>query len=217
MLATMKNTRARTLTLTLGAAAAAAMGAMMMGAGEAETVKPATVGQAAPDFTLTDFNGKSHKLSDYTAQGKTVVLEWFSPECPFVKKHYRDDTGTMLNIQEEMSAEPVVWLRINSARKGHPSTGVEANKRAAENWGIDTPILLDESGEVGMAYGAKRTPEMYVISSAGVLTYHGAIDNRPDAAAPGDVNYVKNALQQTLAGETVTKSQTKAYGCSIKY
>ena len=209
----MKFTKARALMFATGAAVTGAM----IGAGALESNKPVAIGAQAPDFTLTDFNGEKHTLSDYTEEGKVVVLEWFSPDCPFVKKHYRDDTGTMLKIQQDMSEEDVVWLRINSARKGHPSTGVDRNKNTAEQWSIDTPILLDESGEVGMAYNAKRTPEMYIINTDGKLVYHGAIDNRADAAAPGDVNYVRNALQQVLAGETVTTSETKAYGCGVKY
>src|SRR6056297_3159174 len=94
--------KAKSLTLILGAALTAGLGAVMIGAGAAQEGSmqdaTATVGQQAPDFTLTDYTGKEHKLSDYTKEGKTVVLEWFNPECPFVKKHYRDDTGTMLHI-----------------------------------------------------------------------------------------------------------------------
>jgi len=207
--------------LIAGALALVGLGAMMLGAGSSENTtelaSPAQVGQQAPDFTLTDLEGNKHTLAEYTAQGQTVVLEWFSPVCPFVKKHYREDTGTMLAIQDELKDESVVWLRINSAKSSHPAAGVDLNKETAQKWGITTPILFDSKGTVGKAYGAKRTPEMYIINSEGVLAYHGAIDNRPDAAAPGDVNYVRNALTQTLAGETVTKSTTKAYGCSIKY
>lgn len=209
----IKLTKSRSVLFALGAAVTGTM----MGAGNLETAKPIEVGAKAPDFTLTDINGEKHTLSDYTKEGKTVVLEWFSPDCPFVKKHYRDDTGTMLAIQNDMKDQPVVWLRINSAREGHPTTGVVHNKAAADNWGITTPILLDGSGQVGNSYNAKRTPEMYIIDDQGVLRYHGAIDNDSKASKPGEVNYVRNALQQVLAGETVTKSTTKAYGCSVKY
>jgi len=207
---------------TLGAMlASAGLGAMMLGLGHTEstinTLATVQIGEQAPDFTLTDIDGKKHTLADYTAKGQTVVLEWFSPMCPFVKKHYRDDTGTMLNIQKDLNGESIVWLRINSANANHPAADVDLNKETAQKWGITTPILFDNDGSIGRAYGAKRTPEMYIINSDGILAYHGAIDNKPDAAAPGEVNYVRNALTQVLAGETVTKSTTKAYGCSIKY
>ncbi|MFG0312577.1 MAG: thioredoxin family protein [Phycisphaerales bacterium] len=198
-------------------ALSAAVTGSMMGAGAAEQNAPAEVGAKAPDFTLVDINGEEHTLSEYTEKGHTVVLEWFNPDCPFVKKHYRDDTGTMLNIQRDMKDEKVTWLLVNSGRKGHSTTGVDRNKKAVDAWGITAPVLLDESGKVGMAYNAKRTPEMYIIDAQGVLRYHGAIDDRSDAAAPGKTNYVRNALQQVLAGETVSTTKTKAYGCSVKY
>ncbi|MBL4699097.1 MAG: thioredoxin family protein [Phycisphaerales bacterium] len=203
--------------------AAAGLGLIMLGAGNLESesildqAPKAQVGQQAPDFTLTDLQGNEHTLSEYTADGQTVVLEWFSPMCPFVKKHYRGDTMTMVNIQNEHKDDSVVWLRINSAKASHPAAKLSTNQKTAEKWGITTPILMDSKGSVGKNYGAKRTPEMYIIDSTGMLVYHGAIDNRPDAAAPGDVNYVKNALNQTLAGESVTTPTTKAYGCSVKY
>lgn len=206
-------TKSRAVLFALGAA----MTGAMAGAGILEQAGPAKVGAKAPDFTLTDINGKEHKLSEYTAQGKVVVLEWFNPDCPFVKKHYRDDTGTMLKIQQDMKDQPVVWLMVNSGKKGHPTTGVERNKTAVNDWGITAPVLLDETGKIGMAYNAKRTPEMYIIDTEGVLRYHGAIDNRSDAAMPGEVNYVRNALQQVLAGETVATTETTAYGCGVKY
>ncbi|MHA7812277.1 MAG: thioredoxin family protein [Phycisphaerales bacterium] len=209
----IKLTKSRAALFALSASVTGAM----MGAGTVDQNKPAEVGAKAPDFTLVDINGDKHTLSDYTAKGHTVVLEWFNPDCPFVKKHYRDDTGTMLNIQQEMKDEKVTWLLVNSGREGHSTTGVERNTKAVNDWGITAPVLLDESGKVGMSYGAKRTPEMYIIDAQGTLRYHGAIDDRSDAAAPGKTNYVRNALQQVLAGETVSKTETKAYGCSVKY
>jgi peroxiredoxin len=208
--------------LTAGLACLAA-GITMIGAGamnessaEAQ-LKPAQVGEKAPDFTLTDLEGNKYTLSEYTAQGNIVVLEWFNPTCPFVKKHYREDTMTMVNMEKEYKDQDIVWLRVNSARAGHDTGDVDMNKDIAEKWNITTPILRDTKGTVGKAYGAKRTPEMYVISTDGTLVYHGAIDNRPDAAAPGDVNYVTNAINETLAGKSVTDSETKAYGCGVKY
>src|SRR5439155_1008079 len=67
---------------------------------------PPPVGSAAPDFSLADASGKTHSLSQY--KGKTVVLEWFNPECPFVKKHY--GSGNMQKLQEEYTGKGIVWL-----------------------------------------------------------------------------------------------------------
>jgi peroxiredoxin len=199
-----------------------ASGITMIGAGamnESTEYKPelAKVGQAAPDFTLTDLDGNEHTLSEYTAKGSIVVLEWFNPTCPFVRKHYREDTMTMVKMQAEFAEQDIVWLRINSAHEGNKTGEIGLNKKAVADWGIQTPVLLDPAGTVGRAYGAKRTPEMYVINAAGVLAYHGAIDNRPDAAAPGEVNYVRAALTDTLAGNDCENASNKPYGCSVKY
>ncbi|MGJ8636288.1 MAG: redoxin domain-containing protein [Phycisphaerales bacterium] len=196
--------------------------AFMMGAGNsAESTEAAaaalSIGDTAPDFTLVDYQGVSHTLSDYTSAGNTVVLEWFSPSCPFVIKHYREDTGTMNKIEADNAENNVVWLRINSGHAKHSSADKALNIKTASEWGIESPILVDSSGEIGKKYGAKRTPDMYIIGADQTLLYHGAIDNRSDAAAPGEVNYVANALAEINAGKKVSKAETKPYGCGVKY
>lgn len=191
--------------------------AIMMGAARTTSAAPLNIGDKAPDFTLTDLDGNKHTLSDYTNDGKIVVLEWFSPSCPFVRKHYRSDTGTMTKIQADHADDNIVWLRINSAYGQHPTADLKLNRDTAKDWNITTPILMDTTGKVGKSYNAKRTPDMYIINADQTLAYQGGIDNRSDAAAPGDVNYVANALTELLAGKAVTKSETKSYGCGIKY
>ena len=198
------------------ASATIAVGGAMIAAGAAQKPK-AEVGQPAPDFTLTDYQGQEHTLSSYTSQGNVVVLEWFSPACPFVKKHYRDDTQTMNNLISSWEGKPVVWLRVNSASPSHPYGDKQKNLEAIEQFEITDPILVDSDGKVGKMYGAKRTPEMYVITADGVLAYHGAIDNDRTARGPGDRNYVEQAVGEILAGKAVSVPTTEAYGCGVKY
>ncbi len=193
------------------------LGIAMLGAGRVVAEPKVQIGQPAPDFTLTDLDGKKYTLSDYTAKGQVVVLEWFSPLCPFVKKHYREDTGTMLTIEKDFKDQSIVWFRINSSRDGHRASDLELNKQMAEKWNITSPILMDPKGITGRIYGAKRTPEMYIIDAAGTLVYHGAIDNRADAQSPGEINYVRNGLDELLAGKEISKPSTRVYGCTIKY
>jgi len=177
-----------------------------------------SIGQPAPDFTLTDCSGKKVSLSDY--KGKVVVLEWVNHGCSFVVKHY--GAGNMQKLQADATAKGVVWLSICSSapsKQGH-MTGGDASKACAEKKTASTAYLLDESGEVGKKYGAKRTPEMYVIDANGVLVYHGAIDDKK-STNPGDIagskNYVAAALDEVLAGKPVSTPKTEAYGCSVKY
>lgn len=181
-----------------------------------QTMVKAVVGKPAPDFTLKDIKGKEHKLSDYAKDDKTVVLEWFNPDCPYVKKHH-ETHQTMANLYKEYKDKDVVWLAINSGAEGSATTGVDRNTRAVKELKIKYPILLDESGEIGRTYGATNTPHMYVVSSDGTLIYAGAIDSDNSPFRLGEVNYVKQALDQHLAGETVEEAKTKAYGCRIKY
>jgi peroxiredoxin len=176
------------------------------------------VGQPAPEFTLTDSNGKSHNLSDF--KGKFVVLEWLNHGCPFVKKHY--DGGNMQGLQKEFTGKDVVWLSIVSSapgKQGHMSPE-ETNKTKEEKGSAATAILNDEDGTVGKLYDAKVTPELYVINPEGTLIYMGAIDDKK-SVEPADVagakNYVKQALDEAVAGKPVSEPTTTAYGCGIKY
>ncbi len=178
----------------------------------------AEVGKPAPAFTLTSCESKPVSLSDF--KGKVVVLEWTNHSCPFVVKHY--GTGNMQKLQADAAAKGVVWLSICSSAPGKQGHGApaDANKACAEKNSAATAYLIDESGATGHAYGAKRTPEMYVINADGVLVYHGAIDDKK-SADPADVVKAKNlvaaAIEETLAGKPVSTPKTEAYGCSIKY
>jgi len=178
-----------------------------------------TVGQPAPDFTLTDVSGKAVSLADY--KGKHVVLEWINPGCPFVQKHYVSDN--MQSIQRDAKAKGVVWLSINSTEPKHQDYLAPAKLVAKMNgeWkGAAADILMDETGKVGMAYGAKTTPHMYLIDPTGKLVYAGGIDDKR-SANPADVkiakNYVRAALDDALAGRPVATATSAPYGCSIKY
>lgn len=171
----------------------------------------AKVGEAAPAFTLVDLDGKTHNLADY--KGKTVVLEWFNPECPYVKKHH-ELNKTMASLNDKFKEKDVVWLAVAT---GKTAAAADDLKAAKTDYGIAYPILLDTEGKVGREYGAKTTPHMYVIDKEGVLRYAGAIDNNNSPRTLGETNYVEEALTAVLAGETVPTAETKAYGCGVKY
>src|SRR3984893_5152251 len=176
------------------------------------------VGSAAPDFSLTDAKGQTHSLSQY--KGKYVVLEWFNPECPFVKKHY--GPGNMQKLQEEYTSKGVVWLSVDSSAPGKEGslTPEQAEKKISEWKGKQTALLLDPDGKVGQSYGAKNTPHMFVINPEGKIVYEGAIDSKatPNPAdIPSSTNYVKVALDESMGGKSVSNANTRPYGCSVKY
>ncbi len=175
-------------------------------------------GQPAPAFRGVDVNGKPVSLADF--RGKTVVLEWNNPNCPFVQKHYT--SGNMQSLQQKNTAAGVVWLAINSTTESHSDYMAPAKLAAwfGEQKAAPTAIVMDPKGEIGRAYGAKVTPHMYVIDAKGTLVYAGAIDDKR-SANPADIktstNHVAAALGEVAAGKAVTASTTTAYGCTIKY
>ena len=176
------------------------------------------IGSAAPDFSLTDAKGKTHSLSQY--KGKYVVLEWFNPQCPFVKKHY--GSSNMQNLQKQFTDKGIVWLTIDSNAPGtEGNLTAEQAEKVTSAWKThQTALLLDTDGKVGRAYGAKNTPNMVIINPEGKIVYEGAIDSKA-TPNPADIssstNYVKVALEESLAGKPVSNPKTKPYGCSVKY
>lgn len=194
--------------------AAAVAAALFVGAHAAPTV-----GQPAPDFTLTDIDGNKHTLS--SLKGKTVVLEWVNPECPIVKKHY-DKSGNMPKLQKEATSDGVVWLSINS---GHPGAQGDYDAAEVKEWmrknnASATAYLRDSAGAVGRKYDARTTPHMYVIDAKGTLVYAGGIDSI-QSANPRDIdkatNYVREALKDLKSGQPVRTATAPFYGCSVKY
>jgi len=173
-------------------------------------------GDKAPGFTLMDTEGAEYILQTYLDDGKTVVLEWFNPDCPFIKKHHANHR-TMNETFAAVKDEGVVWLAINSGAKGNQGNGLERNQKAVKEYEMPFPVLIDESGEVGRAYGAKTTPHMFIITPEGVVAYNGAIDDDRSASKLGETNYVAAALKEMAAGKKITTAETQPYGCSVKY
>ncbi len=195
------------------------IGAVWLAALNPGRAATAEVGQAAPDFTLTDINGRPHSLSDF--KGKTVVLEWVNPECPFVMKHY-DHSGNLPKTQQSATAAGVVWLSINSTAPGKEGDYDPAQAKAwqARIHSAATAYLRDQDGKVGRRYDARTTPHLYVIDPAGTLVYAGGIDSIRSSRVEDitkATNYVNAALADLKAGRPVRTKNAQPYGCSVKY
>ena len=177
-----------------------------------------TVGQPAPDFSLPDTQGQTRSLSDY--KGKFVVLEWANHDCPFVRKQY--DSGNMQSLQKAYTEKGVVWLTIGSSAPGKQGnfSPESWNELTQKKGASPSAVLLDPKGEVGRLYEAQTTPHMYIINPEGNLVYQGAIDSIASTDTddvPKADNYVRSALDEAMNGKSVTNSNTKSYGCSVKY
>ena len=175
------------------------------------------VGKPAPDFTGTDINGKTVKLSDY--KGKIVIIESYNSDCPFDANQYKN--GAMQELQKDMAAKGIVWLLVDSVNKKNFSyrTPEQAQKEYADQKMTATAWIDDNAGTIGHLYGMETTPHMFVITADGTLVYDGAIDNMPDPSHDPRkaTNYVRAAVAEVMAGKPVTITSTKPYGCSIKY
>jgi peroxiredoxin len=179
-----------------------------------------TIGQPAPDFSAVDaLTGKTVRLADL--KGKIVVLESTNAGCPFVKKFY--SVGAMQKLQETSAADGVVWVTLNASAKGkegYVATAADAQKIVQESKARPTYYIRDPEGKLGRLYDAKVTPHMYVIDKAGLLVYMGAIDDKPTADSAdiaSATNYVTQALKSLKDGTPIKTTQTKPYGCSVKY
>jgi peroxiredoxin len=195
-----------------------AMTIITLSSGTQPAFAQALIGAAAPAFTLTDSNGRSLSLADF--KGKTVVLEWTSHECPYVGKHYRGNN--MQALQKKWTGQGVVWLSVISSAPGQPGyvSPQQANKLTADRSAAPTAVLLDLTGKVGHAYGARTTPHMYVINGEGALVYKGGVDDQPTARVQdlkSARNFVDQALSEISQGNPVSVTASRAYGCSIKY
>lgn len=176
-------------------------------------------GAQAPDVTFTDVNGTEHKISDF--KGKTIVLEWNNPECPFVKKFY--ESGEMQRLQAEAIKTGAVWITVNSNKAGEQ--GHLADDKAAKAYMekvkiASTTYVRDPSGDFGKTYGAKVTPHMYVIDGNGKLAYQGAIDSIKSTKAEDITkaeNYLVKAMTAVKDGSKISPASTEAYGCGVKY
>jgi peroxiredoxin len=176
------------------------------------------IGNQAPQFTAKDSTGKEISLNSF--KGKVVVLEWFNPNCPFVKKFYKN--GDMQRFQQDLGAKGVVWLTISSSAPGKSGhlTAEQAEVTRVDLGMKSSALVLDESGTIGKAYGARTTPHTFVIAADGKLAYAGAIDSESSTDAddiPKAKNYVIDAATNLLANKPVEVSSTEPYGCAVKY
>lgn len=175
------------------------------------------VGAAAPEFTAKSAEGRDVKLSDH--KGKIVVLEWFNPSCPFVKKFY--EPGKMQQLQKDYAGKGVVWITVASTAKKHPDhlDGPALQKKIAALKAAPSLILDDSDGALARLYAAKTTPHVFVIGKDGKLLYKGAIDSvrstDPDDIAKA-TPYLANAIDAALAGKSPEPAETKPYGCGVK-
>jgi peroxiredoxin len=161
------------------------------------------INHPAPDFELSDLEGRLHRLSDY--RGKIVIVNFWSCECPHSE---RTDKAIMAML--EQWRDEVVMLSIASNR----SENVEAVKNAADTRRLPT-VLIDAQCSVADLYEAQTTPHVFVIDREGILRYRGAIDDATFRKRTPSCFFLDEAVESLLEGHLPTLTETPAYGCTI--
>lgn len=174
----------------------------------AEPAGRLAVGQSAPEFTLTNVaTGDPISLNSLRKGKAATVIMFISTRCP-VSNAYDD---RMESLATRYAAKHIAFIGINA----NQTESVAEVAGHAKDHNFTFPVLKDSDDKVADLYDAHVTPETYVVNASGVIVYHGRIDNSMDPAAV-ESNDLANALDDVLAGKSVTKPETKAFGCSIK-
>jgi peroxiredoxin len=180
--------------------------ALLFAAASALTAEAPAIGAAAPDFQLTTLDGKSFSLSSAAKAHKAVVLMFISTQCPY-SNAYNDQMKELANAY---AAKGVLFAGINSNKTEDAAAALSH----AKSHGHTFPIMKDPDNKIADLYDAKRTPEVYVIDAQGKLRYHGRITE--DHENPSSTPDLKNALDSFLTGKPIARTETKAFGCTIK-
>ncbi|MCH7472954.1 redoxin family protein [bacterium] len=175
------------------------------------------IGGKVADFELTDTEGKKHSLAAYLDGDTVVVLEWFNPQCPYVRKYHAGGNPSMKEAYAFAEKRGVVWLAINSNDPGKPGGDPELSSKAREEFGMEYPILLDGGGTVGQAFGTTSTPQIIIISEERKVIYNGGVDDTVLHTDEPSINYVIHALELHLEDKPVEPATTPHPGCAIKY
>lgn len=173
------------------------------------------IGAQAPDRALPGADGRTHRLSDY--RGKTVILEWTSPVCPYTANKYR--RGLMQGLQRRAARQGAVWLSINTSAPGKPGflTPAQSRARIKATGAVVTGFLFDQGGAFARPYGIRTTPSMVMIDGQGRVIYQGALDEVPEQTKPDGKDHISAALDDLKAGSAIRTPETRAYGCAVEY
>ncbi|MFM7035288.1 MAG: thioredoxin family protein [Planctomycetia bacterium] len=172
------------------------------------------LGTSAPDFSLSNIDGRTLSLADVAGTKATVVM-FICNHCPFVK-HVADQLAI---LGRDFIPRGVGFVAISSNDVStHPSDSPEQMVHEAEARGYPFPYLYDDTQEVAKAYRAACTPDFYLFDATGSLVYRGQLDaSRPGNGIPVTGSDLRTAIDDLLAGRTPSPDQTPSIGCNIKW
>ena len=171
------------------------------------------VGDTAPDFKLKNINGQMMSLADIDdAEGYIVIFTCNT--CPYSVMY--EDRIIEANNKYAPMGYPVIAINPNDVGRRPGDSFAEMKVRAKEK-GFDFPYLYDETQEVAVAYGATRTPHVYLLDKSLKVQYIGAIDNNASDAQEANEFYLSDAISALKSGKKPSPDFTKAVGCTIKW
>lgn len=169
------------------------------------TASALDVGEKAPNFTAKGTDGKEHSLKSASKGSDLVVVCFTCNQCP-VAVAYED---RFIEFTKQYKDKKVAFVALNCNSR---TEGLDAMKQRAEEKGFNFIYAFDESGSAAKDYGARVTPELFVVKD-GKIAYHGAFD---DKQRDPKKTHLVNAVNALLAGKTPDVAETKAFGCGIK-
>jgi peroxiredoxin len=163
------------------------------------------IGSEIESFTLSDSNGTEKSFNDLKGKNGTLII-FLSVQCPVVKAY----DERINKIAEDYSAKGINVIGINS---NYTETAEKIKKHTEDNYKFT--VLIDKGNVIADKFNASATPETFFFDKTGKLAYHGGIDNNKNSEEATN-SYLRDALDETLAGKTITKAETRSFGCTIK-
>ena len=185
---------------------ASVMGAMDVGFAN-EKSKKVKLDAVVKDFTLKDAGGTSHALYKLSEEKSATVVLFLATQCP-IATDYAERIVALVEIYDDRDVQ---FVGINSNKQEK----VEEIREYSEKHGFEFPVLKDPENKIADYFGARRTPEVFLLDAERVLRYAGAFDNSPRDPTQ---HYLRDALELVISGEDIPKSskKTRAVGCTIK-
>lgn len=171
------------------------------------------IGSTAPNFNLEDVDGKKYSLSSFSDKEALIII-FSCNHCPYVQA-YED---RIKQIQEDYKNKRVTVVAVNSNEDvNYPDDSFDNMKKRANEQKFNFLYLRDEDQSVARAYDATHTPEIFLFDKERKLVFHGKIDDNWQEPKKVQNHYLKNALEELLAGKEISVPETFTIGCTIKW
>ena len=171
------------------------------------------LGDTAPAFSLPGVDGKTYRLEDFSS-AKALCVIFMCNHCPYVKA----TIDRIIAIQRDYAGNGAVIVGINSNETvNHPEDSFDYMVQWAKEKSFNFPYLRDDSQDIARAYGAERTPHIFLFDAKRKLRYTGAVDDNTQDATKAKRHYLREAIDALLAGQAVKDAETHAIGCTVKW